>query len=258
MKNRVLITSVGRKVSLVRAFKEAGWKVWGVDDDETAIALSICEPFKTMGEIDLLVPTRDAEISYVELGDYSGGRVLRPSYKTIDICLDKFQLSKWCKANGFMSPEIYFVKPRVSQSGKETECVWQELIEGDEYSVDLFADFDSNVISVVPRIRSLIKNGESCVTTTVEAPKLVESALELSRKLKLVGHNVLQAKWDGSSPIWLDINPRFGGASIVAIRAGCLSPEWLLKLVSGEKVKPCIGDYKVGLTGKSYTDWMFE
>lgn len=253
-KNRCLILSVGRKVSLVMAFREAGWIVHGKDDDRTAVGLKFChEEFTgSLDDYDLIVPTRDAE-----LAGFAGFPGVA-SLKTIQTCIDKFEFSKWCKQNGFLSPEVRFVKPRISKSGKETECVWQELVEGDEYSIDLFADFDGNVISVVPRRRERIIAGESSVSVTVNMPSMLEEAVRLSKALSLRGHNVLQCFSTGKIQTWTDINCRFGGGSIIGIKAGCKSPEWLLRLVNGQKVEPCIGEYQVGLTGKSFTEWTFE
>lgn len=242
MKNKCLITSVGRKVSLIRAFQEAGWKVYGKDDDARAIGLKVCDEVWVGQSVDLVVPTRDAEL---------------PDSHPYSTCRDKLKFYHWCKKNGFRTPEVYFVKPRVSSSGKTTEVLWQEMIEGEEYSVDLFADFDGNVISVVPRRRVKVLNGESAVTTTVTQPTLVEESIRLSKGLGLTGHNCLQAFITNGVVCWTDVNCRFGGASIVGIRAGCKSPKWLLKLVNGERVEPVIGQYKTGLTGMSYTGWEF-
>ena len=251
-KNRVLILSVSRKVSLINAFKDAGWVVIGQDLDPNAIALKFCDeiakPWVHTSQ-DLILPTRDAELY---MGTHGASK------ETIEICTDKLKFGKWCEANGFNSPKCYFVKPRVSSSGKETECVWQELIEGEEYSLACFSDFQKNVISIVPRKRLKVTNGESSFTQTVYSPLLVETAISLSQVLGLVGHSIMQCFLSQGIPIWTDINCRFGGASIVGIHAGCKSPEWYLKLINGEEVKPQLGNYTVGLMGRSYSEWEFD
>lgn len=251
MKNRVLITSVGRKISLIRAFKEAGWHVIGTDSDPTAVALQFCDEVLGVEECEhhLVIPTRDAELLQYAGLPFSASR------ETIETCLDKFKFYKWCKANGFKTPEVYFVKPRISQSGKKTECVWQELVEGEEYSIDVFSNFLGHVISIVPRQRIKVVNGESSVTQVVALTPFLKETENLCVKLGLVGHSVLQGFVKESTICWTDINCRFGGASVVAIQAGCKSPEWLLKIINGEEVKPCIGQYQVGVIGKSFTEW---
>lgn len=249
MKSRVLIKSVGRKVPLVNAFRGAGWYVIGEDSNKDSVALSFCDEIRDNQVVSMIVPTRDAELK-------SGTH--RASDETIDICTDKFKFFKFCKSNGFNTPEVYFVKPRVSYSGKETECVWQEYVEGEEYSIDVFCDFEGTVISIVPRQRIKTQNGESIYSQTVSSELLVSEAEKLTKALHLIGHNCLQCFLVSGKVYWTDVNCRFGGASVVSIMAGLKSPLWLLKLVNGESVKPCIGDYKVGVVGRSYTAWEFD
>jgi carbamoyl-phosphate synthase large subunit len=254
MRNRVLILSVSRKVSLVKAFKESGWHVIGQDLDPNAVALKFCDEIGTAdtqvdNPVDLVIPTRDAEL---KLGTY------RASNETIDICTDKLKFYHWCKANGFLTPEVYFVKPRVSSSGKETECVWQEFINAEEVSVDGFSDLSGNVISVVPRKRLKVISGESCVTSTIEHKAIISQSVSLAESLHLVGHFLMQCFLVENMPVWLECNARVGGGSVVGFKAGCKSPEWLLSLINGHEVKPCIGDYKVGLLGRSYSEWEIE
>ena len=248
MNNRVLITSVGRKVSLVKEFKKAGWYVIGQDKNPDSIALRFCD--SCFDSPDLIIPTRDEELFLYE------GQFATPELKTLETCTDKFKFYEWCKANGFNTPEVYFVKPRISKSGKEVECVWQEVIKGEEYSIDLFA-WGGKVISVVPRKRIKTANGESTITQTVKWEPLWLEAQAISQSLGLVGHNVLQCFLSNGKLVWTDVNCRYGGASVVGIRAGCQSPKWLLTIINGGTVEPCIGEYKVGLAGYSYTDWEF-
>lgn len=270
MRNKILILTVSRKVSLVRAFKDAGWYVIGQDIDPNAVALKFCDevaiPDKENGPYDMILPTRDADL---KIGTH------RTSDETIDICTDKMRFSDWCLNNGFNAPKtLYtqetrergvfgraFIKPRFSSSANKAEgfveCVYQERVVGEEYSVDVFLDFNSNVISVVPRIRLKTLNGESCVTKTVSLTAPFLESVKLAKSLRLVGHNVLQGFFKDGLMTWVDCNIRYGGASAVAIKAGCLSPQWHLKLINGESVKPCIGNYEVGLLGRSYSEWDF-
>lgn len=254
-KPRVLITSVGRKVWLVRAFQLAGWYVIGQDKSAEAVARRFCdEPDENYNlEVDLIVPTRDAELHYF------AGQPFVASKWTLDRCLDKFAFYKHCKEHGFLTPEVYFVKPRISKSGKETECVWQEVVEGNEYSVDLFASQSGEIISVIPRQRLLTVAGESYVTITVSNRILVTESIRLARSLRLVGHNVMQAFQNGKKrPIWTDVNCRFGGASACGIAAGCYSPSWMRDLLIGKEVRPRIGDYEVGLKMMRFTEDYYE
>lgn len=280
MKRRVLITSASRKVSLVKAFKESGWEVHAQDINPDSPALYYADFYFSYPEtnldgesstfayardckIDLIVPTRDDEL--IKFQDYvEDFRISMPSKHTVAICVDKFKTYKFLKDGGFPTPEVYFVKPRYSQSrgsaspSKVWEHVWQENIEGEEMSIDLFADFDSTVISSVPRLRLKTVAGESWVSETVWNEEVLQESVRLARALKLVGHNVLQCFWNGKKAIWTDINCRFGGASALGIKAGCNSPKFLMSLLRGKRLKPCLGDYKVGLKMLRYTTDYFQ
>lgn len=271
MKPKVLILTVSRKVSLIKSFKDAGWHVTGQDLNPNAIALSFCDAVAVDGQengpFDMILPTRDADL---RLGTH------RVSGEVIDICTDKLKFSEvMMGVHSFSAPFTFstsktskrgvngpeFIKPRFSSAdnkeGGEVECVHQELLSGEEYSVDGFSDFNSNVISLVPRRRLKVISGESCVTSTVENKELLLQSEKVARSLRLIGHYVMQCFKVGQNYIWTDINLRYGGASRVAIEAGCASPKWYKMLISGEEVKPCIGQYKVGLTGYSYSEWSF-
>lgn len=270
MRNRVLILSVSRKVSLIKAFRDAGWHVTGQDLNPKVVALNFCDAIakanKEEGPFDLILPTRDAEL---KMGTHIS------SDDTIDICTDKLQFSKSCEKFGIKTPFVFytektsirgecgvsFVKPRISssenKSGGLVECVYQEILKGEEFSVDGFSDFQGNVISLVPRKRLKVISGESCVTSTVENQELLLQSQHLAQSLRLIGHYVMQCFKVGQEYIWTDVNLRYGGASAVAIKAGCKSPEWYLRLINGEEVRPRLGEYKRGLVGYSYSEWLF-
>jgi carbamoyl-phosphate synthase large subunit len=264
VKNSVFITCVGRKVSLVKAFKDAGWYVYGADSDRSAAALRFCDQEAYTDSVidelsvppwDLVVPTRDGELL-----NYAGQgmKAMCASRETIEICRNKLMMGKVLEDAGLKTPKVLFCKPQDGAGSRNSMMMYQEFINGEEYSVDLFADFSGTVISVVPRRRLKVLSGESSVTETCKNSALIAEAIKLSSVLKLIGHSVLQCFVSGGNIIWTDVNCRFGGASIVAIKAGCLSPLWMKELINGYNVKPCIGDYKVGLIGRSYTEWDFD
>src|SRR5690606_24923440 len=132
-----------------------------------------------------------------------------------------------------------------------------EFLDWPEYTIDLFADFEGNVISVVPRRRVMVVSGESYVSATTRNDRLVEASIVLAKKLELVGHNTLQAFCQGSDVKWIEVNPRFGGACNLGFQAGAHTPSMLVLLVAGEKLSPQIGEYAVDLVMLRYTQDLF-
>lgn len=234
--------------------------------------------------ISLLVPTRDEELIIFsenkDVFEEKGVQVMVSSPATISTCQDKLKFFKFCQKNGIPCPKIYnfkdvkkfpvFLNGRKSKASKNAykinnkkeldfyfknvkSPVIQEFVSWQEYTVDLFSDFNGRVISAVPRERTKVFGGESFVSKTVKNDKLVEESVKLAKKLKLFGHNTIQCFFNGKFVKFIEVNPRFGGAANLGIEAGANTPMFLVKLVKGEKLEPVIGEFKDGLVMLRYT-----
>lgn len=112
---RVLLTSVGAKVSLVRAFKESGAHVVGVDTDIAATAATFCDQFFVSPQdsapdfeaffrnvcvqkkIELIVPTRNGELLFWATRDKTWPKIAVSRPKCVEICLKKSRLAAFLK-----------------------------------------------------------------------------------------------------------------------------------------------------------------
>lgn len=240
--------------------------------------------------VSLLIPTRDEELPLFaearEQFEQVGIRVLVASPETVRLCQDKTAFLSFCEKHGHAIPCTYpgetwreakfplFIKPRFGKGGKgavrvadETELhtllksagewIIQECISAPEYTVDLLADFQGRVISAVPRAREFVLAGESYVSRTVNEPRLIEQSARLAADLGLVGHNTIQCFWDGKEAKFIEVNPRFGGAAALGIAAGADTPLMLLKLLGGESLPPCLGNFEPDLVMLRFTDDLF-
>jgi carbamoyl-phosphate synthase large subunit len=239
--------------------------------------------------VELLVPTRDEELPLFagESGRFAsvGTRVMVASSETIRICQDKVAFQEFCEAHGLPIPQLVrdyataayplFVKPRWGKGGRGTtrvdteaelrsvvarlgnEAVVQRLSDAPEYTVDLFADFDGNVISVVPRERILVLGGESFVSRAVHSPELRDTAIAAARALGLIGHNTIQCFLRDGHAELIEINPRFGGAAALGFAAGANSSSCLVRLLKGERLEPRVDEFTQGLVMLRYSQDMF-
>lgn len=241
--------------------------------------------------IKLIIPTRDEELSLFsknkDIFDDIGIKIMVSDVETIQICQDKKKFINFCKNNGFGIPKTYvdvnsinredfplFLKPVVGKSGvdtfkvdsfdnlneilsKENEFIIQECVEAPEYTIDLFADFEGNVISAVPRQRVHVWGGESLVTKTVKKKLVIEESVRLAEMLKLKGHNTIQCFFDGKNIKFIEVNPRFGGAASISFEAGANSAEFLIKLLNNEELKSQIGIYKEDLVSLRFVEDYF-
>lgn len=241
--------------------------------------------------IKLIIPTRDEELSLFsknkDVFDDIGIKIMVSDVETIQICQDKKKFINFCKNNGFGIPKTYvdvnsinredfplFLKPVVGKSGvdtfkvdsfdnlneilsKENDFIIQECVEAPEYTIDLFADFEGNVISVVPRQRVHVWGGESLITKTVKKKLVIEESVRLAEMLKLKGHNTIQCFFDGKNIKFIEVNPRFGGAASISFEAGANSAEFLIKLLNNEELKSQIGIYKEDLVSLRFVEDYF-
>ncbi len=250
--------------------------------------LNLCEK----QQVKLLIPSRDEESKIFaenkEKFDKIGTKVMVSGPDVVEICLDKLKFVKFCVDNNISIPKTYslaqiknskpefplFIRERYGKAGKKSykienqqqldfilaqisEVVIQECVNAKEYTIDLFADFDGNIISVVPRERIYVYGGESFKGRTCRNEALIESAIELATKLKLIGHNTIQCFCENDVPKYIEVNPRYGGGMDLGIAAGANTPRYLIKLLKGEKVGNRIGKFKDGLIMLRYTQDVF-
>ena len=249
--------------------------------------LDICVDFN----IQLLIPTRDEELLLFAQNNEQfseiGTQIMVSDPETIEICQNKELFVDFCKKNNFKIPKTYenindlserefplFIKPKKGKGGIQTfkanskeelnlilnlveDPIIQEFIDAPEYTIDLFADFSGKVISAVPRERITVWGGESLVTRTFKNQFIMKEAIRLAENLNLLGHNTIQCFFNNNEIIFIEVNPRFGGAASLSFAAGADSPSFLIKLVEGKDLKPMIGDFKENFIALRYVEDMF-
>lgn len=257
-------------------------------DDEHFISVLLA--FCKKRNVRLIFSTRDEDLPILAIHkpQFSaiGTQVMVADPNTIRTCQDKLAFHDFCVDNDFGVPKVYktmkaavdhfpvFVKPQYGKGSKNSQPVHskeelemlkkknapliiQEYLRSPEYSIDLFTDFSGTVISVVPRKRMVTVGGESYVAQTYHNHHLLTEATRLARRLKLIGHNTIQCFFDGTTVQFIEVNPRFGGGANLGFSAGAPTPQYLVKLLLGKKVKPDIGNFKDHYVMLRYTQDFF-
>jgi carbamoyl-phosphate synthase large subunit len=221
--------------------------------------------------ISLIIPTIDTELIILSKNKHkiekeTQAKVLISSEQVIDICRDKIKTSEYLNAQGFKVPQLLnnresfvdlsfpvFIKPKSGSSSIEAykiqnmiqldyylktikDPIIQEFIEGEEYTVDVFLDFNSKVISIMPRLRMAVRSGEILRGKTVNNPIIIDSVMNLMKILKPIGHITVQLILKNDIPTYIEINPRFGGGAPMSIDSGADSCEYLYHLLMGEEL----------------------
>lgn len=219
--------------------------------------------------ISAILPTRDEDLLFFskhkKYFENLGIKVIVSDYRSVSTCADKWKFFLHLKDKGIPAIKTWLkpddkltfpciVKPRSGKGGLGVrkiknkielkkislkKNIIQENIEGTEYTVDYFADLAGRPICVVPRVRLRISGGESKVGVTKNEKEMVDLCKKLGRSLGLVAHNTIQCfKLKDGGIKFLEINPRFGGGASLGRAAGCHSPEYIISLLAGKKIKP--------------------
>jgi carbamoyl-phosphate synthase large subunit len=312
----ILLTSVGRRVELLKAFRESmsrsniTGKIVTTDLKRNAPAsfladaaelvpridrpdyidrlLDICDRH----HIDLLIPLIDTELPLLSLHEQRfrdrGVTVVISSAAVNDICHSKNKTGLFFKTIGVKTPKIYqleevkdrdfpvLIKPNQGSASvgvykieNRTELnffanyvedsIIQELISGEEYTIDVLVNFRGKAISIVPRSRLETRAGETSKGTTVKNPELIAAAKYIVESLPgAIGCITIQCFLQSDGKItFIEINPRFGGGYPLAYRAGADFPLWLFQLCAGENPQVAIDEWEDGLSMFRYDDAIF-
>jgi carbamoyl-phosphate synthase large subunit len=235
--------------------------------------------------VKLLIPTVDLDLKRLAQSKPKfaalGCRVLVSEPEVIDICQDKRKTYKFLLKNNFdtaitMSVRSalskkqiklpLFVKPWDGSAGRPNAIVnnrkellfyskripnpiCQELVEGTEYTCDIYVDFDMKVRCVVPRKRIEVRAGEVSKGQVVKNARIMTESAMLIEKLGAgPGVITLQLFLTGDDKVkFIEINPRFGGGVPLSIKAGANFPKWILQELTGRKPNIRPDGFKDGL-----------
>ena len=124
----------------------------------------------------------------------------------------------------------------------------QAACTGEEFSVDVFCDFDGNCLNAIPRTMIESKGGESIKGMTIADPELIELGRRVAEALPLAGPANVQCFREADGRLLVtDVNPRFGGAFPLPLSAGSRYPELALALARGERPEPRLGEFRAGV-----------
>ena len=229
--------------------------------------LSICKG----DHIDLLIPTIDTDLLVLSknktMFEEIGTRVLISSPKMIGLCRDKNLTSQFFVDCGLHAPmpvndwKEYeagypaFIKPKDGSSsinafkvenedelevyaGQVEDYIVQPFVQGREYTIDIFCDWDGRPLSIVPRERLQVRAGEVLKTRIDLDQSMIEEAKKLCSEFRPCGPMTVQLIRDEADTDWfIEINPRYGGGAPLSMKAGARSAEMVLKLLDGEETE---------------------
>lgn len=302
---RILFTSIGRRVELIEAFRNAAdrigirLQIFGADITAHAPALLFCDKAIQIcrisdpgyipalldicqsEHIDALIPTIDTDLmllaEHKARFEETGTRVFISSREMVALCRDKRLTARFFEECGLYSPKTFddytrydqeypcFIKPKDGSSSINAfradneaelknhaeqieEYIVQNFIEGTEYTIDIFCDYEGNELMITPRIRRAVRSGEVLRTEVCLDAQIVSECRKLIERFKPCGAITVQMiRQKGTEKdYYIEINPRFGGGAPLSMKAGADSAEAMLRLLNGSemnksRMKACHG-----------------
>lgn len=235
------------------------------DKDYIPQLLEICR----RDDIDLVIPTIDTDLIILSENkdqfETIGTRVLISSPDKVAICRDKNNMYVFFMSCGLMAPKPVndyrkyagpypcFIKPKDGSSSinafkveNEQELaayaeiienyIIQPFIDGREYTIDIFCDFNGNPIYIVPRERIAVRSGEVLKTKIELDERMIKESEQLIKLFNPCGPITVQLirQKETGDDYFIEINPRYGGGAPLSIKAGADSPEMIMRLMMGE------------------------
>lgn len=211
-----------------------------------------------------------------------GPVLLCPDFESVDVCTDKLKTAIFFNELKIPAPKLYdssfyklpcIIKPKFGRGSrgihiiksksefdffykKAKAPIIQEYIEGNEYSIDIIADKNGNSLSIVPRLRLYTESGISLKGKTIYDKEIINYCEKIVKELKLFGPSCIQCIRGKDGLKFIEINNRFGGGSILSIKADPTILPNLIKLIKGEKPTRSKG-FKEGLIMLRYYSEIF-
>jgi carbamoyl-phosphate synthase large subunit len=135
----------------------------------------------------------------------------------------------------------------------------QEMVHGEEYTVDVFFSKDFKPIYIVPRKRIDVKDGKSTKGMVVNNPKIDKLITKISNNIKFLGPINFQLFETKKGGLFLiEVNPRIAGGMALGFAA---SENWINLIVENILNEKTISvkniDYGLKMT-RYYSECFFK
>lgn len=262
------------------------------DPEFIRLVMQICERER----IDLIVPTIDYELSvYAAVQEdfrARGTTIAVSSQETIAITRNKTLTQSWLSDHGFSAPRqstpddvlahssewnlplilkpnggsasvglhvLHSFEALAAHSKGKDALIVQELITGQEHTVNVFVNGRGKCVCAVPHRRLAVRCGEVSKAMTVKNLALMQTATRLVEALpSAFGALNVQCFVTPQNDIRIiEINARFGGGYPLAHMAGSKITRWLIEDTLGSGPQVPYEDWTDGLLMLRYDEAVY-
>lgn len=167
--------------------------------------------------------------------------------------------------NGSASKNIIIIKNKKDLALMQDRLISrdyliQRFINGREYSVDCYVSMSGDIISIVPRKRLDVSDGEVIKSVTVRDQVMNKMSKKIISCAGLRGPITIQFIRENESgkTFIMEVNPRFAGGVILSIAAGADIPEMILHEYLGIPNKPFSNWKENLLMSRAYREYFYE
>lgn len=264
---------------IIKAIQEAGHTALASDVDGEIAGRFLADEFIQMprhddprlwektiallaaNKVDVVLPSFDETLSgwaerKEQLLKQHGVHVILSSPETVRIFGDKWLTYKFFRNCQVPTPatslkQVYpLVKPRRGRGSQGVAVpngsvpmkgmLSQELLKGQEFTVDAFCDSRSTPVYIVPRKRLTVTAGKSLAGVVVDQPEVAKWVRVICRNATFRGPINLQCFVSPSGqPSFTEVNPRLGGGMALSFAA---TENWIRlavnHFVQGKRISP--------------------
>ncbi len=265
------------------------------DDGYLDEIIKICKAEKIDGVLSLIDPELSLLSENEEMFSQVGVKVIGSSYDLCEMALDKYEMYKWLKKNGYNTARSYmdknefyrdleagtisfpvFVKPARGSASiaiskvydKETvELLFdhddglmiQEFMNGQEIGADVYIDMISHeVVSIFTKKKIKMRAGETDKAVSFKDERLFALIEEFVKKSGFNGQIDIDI-FDIDGEYYIsEVNPRFGGGYPHAYESGADHMKLIINNLKGISNTRNIGNYSEGIYMMKYNEIMIK
>ncbi|MGI6493207.1 MAG: ATP-grasp domain-containing protein [Pelotomaculum sp.] len=267
---RFLVEASGSLTStyLINSIKSAGHEVIASDINSHCAGRYLADDFMLMPKVsdeklwdkvtillkkhgvDVVIPSLDEMLlGWAERKEHfrnMGVTIICSAASTIRVFQDKWLTYRFFSKNSIPTPatsltqDYPLLKPRYGRGAKGikiasepismTGYISQEVVQGQEYTVDVLCNKDSKPLYIVPRIRQGVKDGKSTGGVVIDHPGITDWVQRICQLSSFQGPINLQCFiCDDGSIKFIEINPRVAGGMALGFAA---TENWIPLLVN--------------------------
>lgn len=200
--------------------------------------------------IDIIIPTGEHDLAKLSWNKdkfkINGCEIFCSDTFTVQTCQQKHRFYEYLKTKNINLPLSIrgpFIQKPITGSGSRgievsdsRNTMIQEYISGTEYTVDIFCDMESDIISHIIRERVSTKAGISVIGRVCKNQAITEQVEKVVKELKLKGPSCMQFIVDQFAiPYLIECNPRLGGGTYISTLAGVNCADIYFDLLQNKK-----------------------